>query len=80
MLSCSILPPRVAEIGIGLTSFGLLFTSLGIITFFDSGFLIMGNVSYTSWLPKPTYWLVKFGSRAQFFLLGLIWISTKQMF
>mmetsp|Transcript_10645 Transcript_10645/g.48911 ORF Transcript_10645/g.48911 Transcript_10645/m.48911 type:complete len:138 (-) Transcript_10645:2209-2622(-) len=38
------------KIGIGLTSFGLLFTSLGIITFFDSGFLIMGNILFLSGL------------------------------
>jgi hypothetical protein len=34
-----------AEIGIGLTGFGVLFTFLGIIFFFDKGLLAMGNVS-----------------------------------
>lgn len=34
-----------AEIGLGLTGFGVLFSFLGIIFFFDKGFLAMGNVS-----------------------------------
>jgi hypothetical protein len=32
------------EIGVGLTGFGILFTFLGIIMFFDGGLLAMGNV------------------------------------
>ena len=36
------LPP--AEIGVGLTAFGLLFTVLGVLFFFDRGLLAMGNV------------------------------------
>jgi hypothetical protein len=35
----------IAEIGIGLTGFGVLFSFLGIIFFFDKGLLAMGNVS-----------------------------------
>lgn len=35
---------RAAEIGVGLTAFGLLFTFLGVIFFFDRGLLAMGNV------------------------------------
>jgi len=35
----------VAEIGIGLTGMGLLFTMLGVLLFFDGGLLAVGNVS-----------------------------------
>ena len=41
------------RISIGLTSFRLLFTSLGIVTFLDSGLLTIGNVSCVSCLPTP---------------------------
>ena len=34
-----------AEIGVGLTGFGCLFTVLGIFFLFDRGLLAMGNVS-----------------------------------
>eukprot|EP00227_Mantoniella_beaufortii_P005010 CAMPEP_0197605434 /NCGR_PEP_ID=MMETSP1326-20131121/43108_1 /TAXON_ID=1155430 /ORGANISM="Genus nov. species nov., Strain RCC2288" /LENGTH=138 /DNA_ID=CAMNT_0043173235 /DNA_START=66 /DNA_END=482 /DNA_ORIENTATION=+ len=34
------------KIGIGLTSFGLLFTLLGIMFFFDRGLLSMGNILF----------------------------------
>ncbi|KAK2988096.1 hypothetical protein RJ640_023845 [Escallonia rubra] len=34
------------EIGLGLTGFGIFFSFLGIIFFFDKGLLAMGNVSY----------------------------------
>lgn len=33
------------EIGLGLAAFGLLFTLLGVMLFFDRGLLAMGNVS-----------------------------------
>ena len=40
-----------AEIGIGLTGMGLLFTMLGVLFFFDGGLLAVGNVSPP--LPGP---------------------------
>ena len=36
------------EIGLGLAAFGLLFTVLGVMLFFDRGLLAMGNVSAES--------------------------------
>ncbi|CAK9194222.1 unnamed protein product [Sphagnum troendelagicum] len=36
------------KIGIGLTGFGVLFTFLGIIFFFDKGLLAMGNILFVA--------------------------------
>jgi hypothetical protein len=35
---------KTLEIGVGLTIFGVIFIIMGIILFFDSGLLAMGNV------------------------------------
>ncbi|KAF5733884.1 vesicle transport protein GOT1B-like isoform X1 [Tripterygium wilfordii] len=36
------------KIGLGLTGFGILFTFLGVIFFFDKGLLAMGNILFFS--------------------------------
>jgi hypothetical protein len=41
---------HLAEIGIGLTGFGVFFSFLGIIFFFDKGLLAMGNILFLSGL------------------------------
>ncbi|KAJ1697432.1 hypothetical protein LUZ63_005944 [Rhynchospora breviuscula] len=38
------------KIGLGLTGFGVFFSFLGIIFFFDKGFLAMGNILFISGL------------------------------
>ncbi|WRX30002.1 Vesicle transport protein, partial [Theobroma cacao] len=38
----------VTEIGLGLTGFGIFFSFLGIIFFFDKGLLAMGNILFIS--------------------------------
>ncbi|MQL94860.1 hypothetical protein Taro_027528 [Colocasia esculenta] len=38
----------ISEIGLGLTGFGILFSFLGIIFFFDKGLLAMGNILFVS--------------------------------
>jgi len=38
------------KIGVGLTALGVLFLSLGILFFFDTGLLIMGNLLFLSGL------------------------------
>lgn len=40
-----------AEIGVGLTGFGFLFTFLGVVFFFDKGLLAMGNVRLCLLMP-----------------------------
>ncbi|CAN1253341.1 Vesicle transport protein GOT1 [Linum perenne] len=47
------------EIGMGLTGFGIFFTFLGIVFFFDKGLLAMGNILFISGVsltigPKST--------------------------
>jgi hypothetical protein len=37
----------LAEIGLGLTAFGMLFSVLGMLMLFDRGLIAMGNVSMT---------------------------------
>jgi hypothetical protein len=46
---CAALTP--AEIGVGLTGFGFLFTFLGVVFFFDKGLLAMGNVRLCLLMP-----------------------------
>lgn len=57
-----------AEIGVGLTGFGFLFTFLGVIFFFDKGLLAMGNVGGWKQLAdagmpavRRTIWLLSGG-------------------
>ncbi|KAF5952718.1 hypothetical protein HYC85_010662 [Camellia sinensis] len=43
-----ILKTHETEIGLGLTGFGIIFTFVGILLFFDKGFLAMGNILFLS--------------------------------
>jgi hypothetical protein len=49
LLTCDLLNsvffPEI-EIGLGLTGFGIFFSFLGIIFFFDKGLIAMGNVGF----------------------------------
>lgn len=48
-----------AEVGIGLIGFGIFFTVLGIVLFFDRGLLALGNVSLTVQnFEYPTAWKI----------------------
>lgn len=48
-----------AEVGIGLIGFGIFFTLLGIVLFFDRGLLALGNVSLTVQnFEYPTLWKI----------------------
>ncbi|EFJ15914.1 hypothetical protein SELMODRAFT_179899 [Selaginella moellendorffii] len=68
------------KIGIGLTGFGVLFTFLGLIFFFDKALLAMGNILFLSGVtltigPKST--LFFFAKRRNFkgtisFLVGFV--------
>jgi hypothetical protein len=67
------LPPT--EIGIGLTSFGVLFTLLGVMLFFDRGLLSMGNVLFLSGVtttigPRRTYKFFKRNSKGTAAFMG----------
>ncbi|XP_050222871.1 vesicle transport protein GOT1-like [Mercurialis annua] len=52
------------KIGIGLTGFGIFFSFLGIIFFFDKGFLAMGNILFLSGLSLT----IGLKSTMQFFI------------
>lgn len=41
------------RIGVGVTSFGLLFLVLGVVTFFDAALLALGDVSPRASLLMP---------------------------
>ncbi|KAJ4815308.1 Got1/Sft2-like vescicle transport protein family [Rhynchospora pubera] len=52
------------KIGLGLTGFGVFFSFLGIIFFFDKGFLAMGNILFISGLMMT----IGLKSTMQFFM------------
>ncbi|XP_022864411.1 vesicle transport protein GOT1-like [Olea europaea var. sylvestris] len=54
----------VMEIGLGLTGFGVFFSFLGIIFFFDKGLLAMGNILFISGVALT----IGLKSSAQFFM------------
>jgi len=78
--------PFLPEIGLGLTGFGIFFSFLGIIFFFDKGLIAMGNILFLSGLgltiglkstmqfftkPKNYKGTISFG--AGFFLVLIGW-------
>ncbi|CAN1833487.1 Vesicle transport protein GOT1 [Linum perenne] len=68
------------EIGMGLTGFGIFFTFLGIVFFFDKGLLAMGNILFISGVsltigPKST---MQFFMKRQNFKVGSLFLFTLQ--
>ncbi|KAK7394126.1 hypothetical protein VNO78_14645 [Psophocarpus tetragonolobus] len=76
---------NVAEIGIGLIGFGIFFTFLGIILFFDRGLLALGNIFSLAGVAIILGWrstLSLFTNTANYkgsasFLLGLFFIFVR---
>eukprot|EP00899_Mesostigma_viride_P002878 jgi/Mesvir1/12591/Mv02450-RA.1 len=72
------------KIGIGLTGFGILFTCMGLLFFFDKGLLAMGNILFISGVfltigPKPTImFFLKPRNRkgSVFFSLGFVMVVS----
>ncbi|RWR71996.1 vesicle transport protein GOT1 isoform X1 [Cinnamomum micranthum f. kanehirae] len=73
------------EVGIGLIGFGIFFTLLGIVLFFDRGLLALGNIIYLSGLAVILGWrstVQLFTNRMNYkgslsFLVGLFLIFVR---
>lgn len=60
------------KIGVGLTIFGILFTVLGVLLFFDRGLIAMGNVLFISGVVL----IIGFGRTRNFFFRVEKWKGT----
>ncbi|WJX80546.1 hypothetical protein P8452_63532 [Trifolium repens] len=76
---------EMKKIGIGLIGFGIFFTFLGIVLFFDRGLLALGNIFWLAGVAILLGWRSTwslFTSRANYkgtaaFLLGLFFIFVR---